>query len=69
MNQPHFDEFLTIADDYHRQHPEQRAGQAFFNALDAVRPDIADDIRATRLDPFHHDHVTAEVYQFVQGQW
>lgn len=35
------------------RHKTWRAGQALFNAIDLVRPDLADQIRGTDLDPFH----------------
>ena len=34
---------------------QQRIGQALFNGLYAVRPDIADAIRGSDTDPFHDD--------------
>lgn len=33
--------------------PKERIGQAFFNHLLMVRPDIAEEIRATDADPFY----------------
>jgi len=35
------------------RHKTWRAGQALFNALLRVRPDLAEEIRGTDLDPFH----------------
>jgi hypothetical protein len=35
--------------------PHIRAGQAAFNALLKLRPEIAERIRGGPLDPFHHD--------------
>lgn len=32
-----------------------RSGQTYFNVLYDIRPDLADLIRATELDPFHDD--------------
>lgn len=46
-----------------------RYGQHWFNALYAVRPDIADKIRGTKLDPFHRDRVSHETLDFVVANW
>lgn len=35
--------------------PRQRAGQRIFNAVHALDPVFADDMRATDADPFHDD--------------
>jgi hypothetical protein len=41
---------------YKSAHPEQRHGQAAFNALYEVAPEVANEIRgSTSCDPFHRD--------------
>lgn len=47
----------------------QRFGQLFFNVLHEVRPDIANKIRATDLDPFFDDEVQLETLQEVENSW
>lgn len=47
----------------------QRFGQLFFNVLHDVRPDIADKIRATDLDPFFDDEVQLETLEEVKNSW
>jgi hypothetical protein len=51
--------------------PHIRAGQAAFNALLKLRPEIAERIRGGPLDPFHHDErigaFLAEVGQAEQS--
>lgn len=37
------------------QNPKWRSGQALFNALLEVRPELAEQIRATIMDPFYQD--------------
>jgi hypothetical protein len=39
--------------------PHIRPGQAAFNALLKLRPEIAEQIRGGPLDPFHHDEPVA----------
>lgn len=46
-----------------------RLGQMYFNALQMVRPDIANQIRATRLDPFHRDEISMETELAVEQLW
>lgn len=46
-----------------------RYGQAYFNLLSNHRPDIAEQIRGTKLDPFYKDEVKKETHDFVESQW
>jgi hypothetical protein len=52
-------------------HPEWRVGQTFFNVLYDLRPDCANAIRGTALDPFHRDRVLASFLICVEqtGDW
>ena len=47
-------------DKYHRY------GQTYFNLLYEFRPEIADQIRGTNLDPFYKETVAHGVHEFVQ---
>lgn len=47
----------------------QRYGQLYFNVLHELRPDIANKIRATELDPFYFDDVKLETIQAVIENW
>jgi hypothetical protein len=50
------DELMKVMDkamELRRQYPDWRAGQAYFNALYTILPDVAEEIRGTPLDPFH----------------
>lgn len=50
-----------------------RLGQALFNHLDDVRPDLADAIRGTDNDPFYAESFTDPRYdaaiQFIERMW
>lgn len=48
---------------------EIRAGQAYFNLLMQVRPDIATKMRGSLVDPFYKHRVTEVVRQFVAEHW
>lgn len=47
----------------------QRFGQAAFNVLVEVRPDISEKIRGSLKDPFYKDERLSEFFQYVQGEW
>ena len=51
---------------YRARHPEQRAGQAYFNALHERHPDVANEIRATEFDPFHDDAIIPAFFRRLQ---
>jgi len=40
-----------------------------FNMLAAFKGYIAEEIRATQLDPFYKDDVPAETWQYVYERW
>lgn len=46
-------------------HPEERMGQCYFNALYAVEPELADEIRGTADDPFYDDGCIPEFMGLV----
>lgn len=46
-----------------------RYGQVYFNLLSAARPDIAEALRGTMLDPFHKESVKPETHKFVESKW
>ena len=46
-----------------------RWGQHWFNTLFRVRPDIANTIRGTSLDPFYRDEVSSETAQKCSRMW
>lgn len=48
---------------------DQRLGQAAFNFLYEIRPDLADAVRATEFDPFYNDSKLDKFHQRVQELW
>lgn len=48
---------------YAEKYPNQRWGQAAFNYLCQIRPDLSEQVRSTDLDPFYVD--SAEHPTFV----
>lgn len=50
-------EFIITAENRRYASPSERMGQAYFNALREVRPDLASQITGTEFDPFYNDSV------------
>jgi hypothetical protein len=50
---------------YRFAHMEQRHGQAHFNGVHAIAPEIADVIRGTEADPFYDDSRVTAFWQRV----
>lgn len=46
-----------------------RFGQVVFNVLETMRPDIADQLRGTDLDPFYKTSVDDKVWSFIRSRW
>ena len=46
-----------------------RIGQAYFNVLDEVRPDLANSIRGTVHDPFYRDAILPHFLAIIAGEW
>lgn len=59
---------ITVAERL-EQHPAERIGQAAFNALHAIRPDLSERIRGGEADPFHNDQRLTIFYKFLQENW
>ncbi len=48
-----YEEFLEAAMRYRYRYPEQRVGQAFFNALVKPHTGLAEQIYGTLMDPYY----------------
>jgi hypothetical protein len=49
--------------------PDWRMGQTYFNVLRQYRPDLSEQVRATKLDPFHIDSRIDAFLEFVSENW
>lgn len=48
----------------------ERIGQAYFNELSLVRPDLAEIVRGSELlDPYHRDEIIPAFLDYVCSQW
>lgn len=46
-----------------------RRGQAYFNILHLMRPDLAERVRGTPMDPFHQDDKIGDFLAWVVLHW
>lgn len=51
------------------ENPSWRKGQTYFNVLTDVRPDLADLIRGTGIDPYHQDCNLAAFLGQISTMW
>lgn len=65
-----YDKFLQTIPEIARYY-EWRYGQALFNALTKIRPQLAEKVRGTTIDPFYRDHadIAPELFSLLQGEW
>lgn len=61
--------YLHLVEIVRKKNPSWRKGQAFFNVLADVRPDLSETIRGTDIDPFHRDCKLAEFLFTVSQEW
>ena len=66
-----YDEFVAHVDKafLHPASSHLRYGQVYFNILHKVKPQLADEIRGSRLDPFHKENIKQETHDFVSEHW
>ena len=67
-----FQEFHARVLSIHQMQPipgELRLGQVFFNELVKIRPDIAEELRGSMIDPFFKERITNVVGQFCRERW
>lgn len=68
-----FNDFLADVsikfEKWNKQDPTIRYGQLYFSLLSSARPDIAESLRSTKLDPFYKDEVKGETHKFVESKW
>lgn len=70
MGELTFTEFKAYADSfYEASKGEYRYGQAIFNALSHVRPDIANRLAGSRIDPFFENDVSKPAWDFIEILW
>lgn len=69
-----YTEYCEIVKQTMNSHPEWRFGQTYFNVLAGVRPDLSEQIRGSKLDPFYRgehesDEAMTAFHQFLANNW
>lgn len=47
----------------------ERRGQAYYNVLEAVRPDLANKVVGTDADPFYSDNCLPLFFEVINREW
>lgn len=64
-----YTEYLDYVDYLSERNPAWRSGQTHFNALRRMRPDLANEVLGTAIDPFHLDERLPDFVAYVQENW
>jgi len=65
-----YDEFITKVDvTYAKLGEEWRYGQTYWSVLSFHRPEIAEAIRGTLLDPYQKEIVSQALTDFIISRW
>jgi len=58
-------EYFDMVDSELLKHPNWRYGQALFNVLYALYPDLANELRGLDIDPFYMEDDFSEYYRWL----
>lgn len=64
-----FTDYLKLVVIVRSENPSWRKGQTYFNVLHDVRPDLAELIRGTSIDPFYRECNFAEFMYRLSIMW
>lgn len=65
-----FNTYLATVREAHATYPNWRAGQAYFNVLETVRPELAEEVRGNAaLDPFYNSEAIPRFLVYILGRW
>lgn len=66
---PTFTQYLIQVSKTLNEETHWRLGQTYFNVLYEMRPDIADKVRTTALDPYYSDSNIDDFLEWVITKW
>jgi hypothetical protein len=64
-----FADYLSIVSTVADRTPDWRKGQTYFNVLREARPDLAEKVRGSVLDPFQRDERIEAFLAYVYLNW
>jgi len=62
MSEQDWDQLTSVFKSLKAKYPVLRSGQAWFNALYIINPQLADGLRGTEADPFYQDSNLGEFF-------
>lgn len=62
-------EYLRIVATVRGRTPDWRAGQTYYNVLTEARPELAEKVRGSSIDPFYQDERIADFLVFISDHW
>lgn len=64
-----YDDYLSAVVVRQRNHTHERRGEAYFNALVLIRPEIAGRLQGSECDPLYHDSRIPAFKRKVEELW
>ena len=65
-----FQEYMQRVDEYVSDYPDWRFGQALYNVLGLVRPDLAHELTGSPLDPFYKNPTEVmPFFSWLAARW
>lgn len=46
-----------------------RKGQTYFNVLTKLHPELAEEVRGSKIDPFYNDERLPEFFKFITNEF
>jgi len=68
MTKEDLEKVKDLQQEYLFLYPKWRYGQAFFNALYELFPNIADSIRGSNIDPFYRDDNVEKCIKYLEDR-
>ncbi len=60
------DNFFQQIKKFSADHKDWRKGQIYFNALNVSHPELAEEIRGSKFDPFYKDEIILDFIEFLK---
>ena len=62
-------DYLRVVRTVDARTADWRLGQAYFNVLTEARPELAEKVRGSMVDPFHDDSRIGDFLVFISDHW
>ena len=68
MKKVQITDLIEFSKEQIKTYPYLRLGQQLFNNLYDINPELANNIRGTKYDPFYNDDVIPEFLKYIQNE-